>query len=133
MRAQSYRDLLVWQRGIDLVAETYRLARTLPNDERFGLRSQMCRAAVSVPANIAEGNGRFHRGDYLHHISIARGSLTELDTHIQVGRRLNYFDEQQVKTLAELIDHVSRMLHRLAVRLRDRRGGPPPASRLPPP
>jgi four helix bundle protein len=78
---RSYRELAVWLEGMNLVTETYRLSRQFPTDERFGLTSQMRRSAVSIPANIAEGHGRSHRGDFLHHVSFARGSLAELETH----------------------------------------------------
>ena len=74
---KSYRDLLVWQKAMDLVEESYSVASQLPKTETFGLVSQIQRAAVSVPANIAEGHGRQHLGDYLHHLSIANGSLME--------------------------------------------------------
>jgi four helix bundle protein len=75
----NYRDLLVWQRSMDLVEKIYRTTEGLPERERWGLISQMCRAAVSVPANIAEGYGRQSTGDYRHFLSIARGSLSELE------------------------------------------------------
>src|SRR5262249_50090727 len=81
---QSYRDLKVWQRALDMTVECYRLSRTLPGSEVYGLSSQIRRASVSVPANIAEGHGRKHLGDYLHHPSVARGSLMELETHLVI-------------------------------------------------
>jgi four helix bundle protein len=74
---RSYRDLIVWQKAMDLVVESYRLSRLLPKSEVYGLGSQLQRAAVSVPANIAEGQGREHLGEYVHHLSIANGSLME--------------------------------------------------------
>ena len=73
----GYRDLLVWGRAMDLVVETYRLTEAFPREEKYGLVQQLRRAAVSVPSNIAEGHGRDHLGDYLHHLSIANGSLME--------------------------------------------------------
>ena len=82
MRIKSYRDLLVWQKAIEIVVTSYRVAGELPKSELYGLTAQMQRAAVAIPANIAEGHGREHLGDYLHHLSIASGSLTELETHI---------------------------------------------------
>jgi len=73
MALKSYRDLEVWQKGVDLVVLLYQLTKLFPDDERYGLISQIRRAAVSIPANIAEGYGRTHRGDYLRHLSIAKG------------------------------------------------------------
>ncbi|HEX6966689.1 MAG TPA: four helix bundle protein [Gemmatimonadaceae bacterium] len=118
MDTPAYRNLKVWQKAMDLVLEAYALARRLPANERYGLTSQLQRAAVSVPANIAEGNGRVHPGEYLHHLSIARGSLLELDTHLEVARRLDYFSEHDLAEIHRLRGHVSRMLHGLMARLR---------------
>ena len=94
--------------------ETYALARRLPTMERFELASQMRRAASSVAANIAEGSGRFHPGDYVRYLSIARGSLMELDTHFEMATRAGYLSGQDLSKSLELIDHVGRMLTRLA-------------------
>src|SRR5581483_2372738 len=73
-KIRSYRDLIVWQRGMDLIVLSYKIAKRLPPIEMYGLASQIRRAAVSVPANIAEGHGRHHRGEYVHHLSFANGS-----------------------------------------------------------
>ncbi|HEX5436180.1 MAG TPA: four helix bundle protein [Gemmatimonadaceae bacterium] len=118
MDAPIYRRLKIWRTATDLVVETDALARQLPEHERYTLASQLRRAAVSIPANIAEGNGRVHRGDYLHHLSIARGSLLELDTHLELALRLNYVCERDVDGARRLLDQVSRMLNRLIARLR---------------
>lgn len=75
MSLKSYRELLVWQKAMDLVVESYRIGTLLPKTEVHGLKSQIQLAAVSIPANIAEGHGREHLGDYLHHLSMANGSL----------------------------------------------------------
>ena len=109
----DYRGLRVWQVAMDLVIESYRLGDLLPTRERFGLVSQLRRAATSVPSNIAEGNGRVHRGEYLHHLSIARGSLNELRTLVTVAERLRYIPASELTQFAELCDFVSRMLTRL--------------------
>ena len=93
----SYRDLLVWQKSMDLVVKSYELAKRLPSNETYGLATQIQRSAVSVPANIAEGYGRHHLGDYLHHVSVANGSLKELETHLLIGQKLLYFREDQIK------------------------------------
>src|SRR5690348_3439026 len=102
MSTTGYRSLRVWQRAMDLVVESYALAHRLPLHERYGLASQLRRAAVSIPANIAEGNGRVHRGDYVHHLSIARGSLMELETHIEIAHRLQYLHEDDLAKSREL-------------------------------
>jgi four helix bundle protein len=93
--------------------ESYRLADLLPSRERFGLVAQIRRAAASVPANVAEGNGRSHRREYVHHLSIARGSLNELRTLIALAERLGYVAASDLTRLAELCDVTSRMLTRL--------------------
>lgn len=88
----SYRDLLVWQKGIELVQLIYHLTRSFPADEKFGLISQMRRAAVSVPSNIAEGQARHTTGEFVQFISHAEGSVAELDTQIIIAIHLNYCD-----------------------------------------
>ena len=77
-RQGNFRDLVVWQKSMTLVEESYRIARQLPHYEIFGLASQLRRASVSIPSNIAEGNRRVHRKEYIHHLSIARGSSLSL-------------------------------------------------------
>ena len=88
MGIRSYRDLLVWQRGMGLAEGVYRLTCDFPADERFGLTSQARRAAISIPANIAEGHGRATRGAYANFLRIAHGSLKELETHLILGKML---------------------------------------------
>ena len=109
-RIQSFRQLHVWQRAMELAVESYHVTRLLPGDERFGLITQIRRSASSVAANIAEGHGRTHRGDYAHHLSIARGSLTELETHLELARRLFYVSHDDLSRAAKLCDETSRML-----------------------
>lgn len=111
MSLDSYKELIVWQKSMDLVEHVYRLARTFPKDELYGLRSQMQRAAVSIPANIAEGYGRTHRGDYVHHLSIANGSLKELETLITIAGRLNYLSEGEVTKTASFLAEAGKLLH----------------------
>lgn len=110
---QTYKELDVWKAAVDLVEHVYVLTRGFPSDERFGLVAQMRRAAVSIPANIAEGYGRSHRGDYLHHLSFARGSLLELETHLTIALRLGFAADAQVQPISGLLDRVGRMLYRL--------------------
>jgi len=117
MPIQSYRDLEVWKRSIDLVYFLYLVTRAFPADERFGLVSQIRRSAVSVPANIAEGYGRTHRGDYLHHLSIARGSLLEVETHLTIAVRLAFVSGEQVQAVWHTSSEVGKMLRSMIASL----------------
>jgi four helix bundle protein len=116
---RSYRDLLVWQKAMDLVVLSYRLTNGLPKEEQFGIVSQIRRVAVSVPANIAEGHGRGRTGDYLHHLRIARGSLMELETHFLLTERLAYTDRASTASIFELTQEISKMLQGLMKGIRD--------------
>jgi four helix bundle protein len=106
---------------MDLVVKCYTGARRFPRSEVYGLASQLQRAAVSVPSNIAEGNGRASTGAYLRHLSIANGSLMEVETHIRVARRLVYFSEVEEQDLLVLSGEVGRMLSALGASLRGQR------------
>jgi four helix bundle protein len=106
----SHKDLLVWQRSMDLVETVYRLTGSIPSEEKWGLVSQMRRAAISVPSNIAEGYGRQATGEYRHHVSIGRGSLLELETQILLARRLKYLQPADTESVLKEIDEISRML-----------------------
>ena len=116
--AYGFRELVVWQRAMDLAIEVHRLSKQLPSDERFGLTLQMRRAAASVSANIAEGRGRDHRAEYLRFLSIARGSLMELDNHIEFALRLAYFSRTEAARAFDLLSQVRRLLSRLTHSLR---------------
>src|SRR5688500_1847747 len=94
---ESYRDLRLWQAAMDLGVESYRVGELMPSRERFGLVAQIRRAAVSIPANIAEGHGRLRRGEYLHHLSIARGALKELETLLALAERLGYLSDADLR------------------------------------
>ena len=122
VRVEDYRGLRVWQRAVDLVVLSYELTKKFPTDELYGLTAQIRRAAVSVPANIAEGNGRQHLGDYIQHLSIANGSLKELETHFHVAGRLGYLTPEQLGTVFDLSGEVGRMLTALMQKLRTKRG-----------
>src|SRR6266849_2281302 len=117
----SYNDLLVWQRSMDLVEMAYRTSRTFPREEQFGLTSQLRRAVVSVPSNIAEGHGRESLGEYLHHLSIANGSLMEFETQIAISSRLGYLQADGQTRVLELSKEVGRMLAGLTRALKCRR------------
>jgi len=112
-KAEGYRDLLVWRKGIDLVKEIYRLTRPFPTDERFGLVSQMRRAAVSVPSNIAEGQARRTTGEFVQFVSQAEGSLAELDTQLIIAAELGYAKSAQVSPAMDLVSELKRMLNAL--------------------
>ena len=120
MGVQSFRDLKVWKLGIELVKRVYALSRSLPNSEKFGLISQMQRAAVSVPANVAEGCARSHTREFLHHLAIARGSLAELETYFVIASELGYVDRSAVEAVEAVSEEVSRMLLGLQRSLRVR-------------
>ena len=106
----KYSELLVWQKAMDLVTEIYMFARAFPQEERFGLASQLQRAAVSIPANIAEGHGRKSTGAYLNHVSISNGSLMEVETLIQIASRLGYLTPQQKTGVLDRTDEIGKML-----------------------
>jgi four helix bundle protein len=124
MAIKSYRDLQVWQKAMDLVVESYKVTRLLPKVETYGLASQIQRAAVSIPANIAEGHGREHLGDYIHHLSIANGSLMELETHFFIANRLSYITEAQLQSALDNAAELGRMLAGLISKLKTRREDP---------
>ena len=131
----SYRDLVVWQRAMALVRSAYELSRILPPEELYGLSSQLRRAAVSVPANIAEGHGRVHRGEYVHHLSIARGSLYEVETLLLLSLDLGFSTASVTAPLLETSSEVGRMLNALLGALQRSKGGGPGkrAKRIPSP
>jgi four helix bundle protein len=96
MTVNSFRDLRVWQAGMDLVETVYRLSESFPAKEMYGLTNQMRRCAVSIPSNIAEGHTREHSKEYLHHISIAQASLAELQTQLEIAARLKYLSDEEL-------------------------------------
>ena len=115
---KSYRDLDVWKRALILVADVYRTTRRLPSEERFGLTSQMRRTAVSITSNIAEGYGRSTRGEYLNHLSIARGSLYELESLCHICQELSLLSAKDLTTVSRHLVHVRRLLRHLIEALR---------------
>jgi four helix bundle protein len=110
MDRKAYRKLDVWQQGIELVQSIYILTVQLPTHERFSLTSQMQRAAISIPANIAEGYGRMHPGDYIRYLSIARGSLMELETHLIISVRLKLIKCEQALSVWKQLQKIGSML-----------------------
>jgi four helix bundle protein len=118
MRVRHYGDLKVWQKAMDLAVASYAVTRSFPAFETYGLANQIRRAASSIPANIAEGHGRRYLREYLQHLSIARGSLMELETHVILARRLTYLEEKEASLLLGRTAEVSRVLSGLNQALR---------------
>jgi four helix bundle protein len=116
--AKGYRDLVVWQRAIELVPVVYRIVASFPAHETYALANQVRRAVVSIPANIAEGQGRSHREEFLQHLAIAKGSLAELHTLLIVAERLEYFDKRALEIIECQLGEVGRPLHGLISTLR---------------
>lgn len=116
-KPSSYRDLLVWQKGIALVTQIYQLTRAFPVEERFGLTSQMRRAAVSIPSNIAEGQARHTTGEFIQSLSYAEGSLAELDTQLTIAFELDYISQTSLAEVSPLIDELRKMLNGLRRKL----------------
>jgi len=105
----GHKDLMVWQKAMDLVTEIYRLTRTFPKEELYGLTSQTRRAAVSIPSNIAEGHALKQTLAYLRHLAVASGSLAELQTQLEIADRLGYLKPENTKVLGQA-DEFARML-----------------------
>ena len=116
-----YRDLLVWQKSLDLVEQVYRLTQRLPQTEIYGLSSQMRRAAVSIPSNIAEGQSRNSTGEFRQALGVAKGSLAELETQLLIGVRLTYLAEAQTSPVLALCQEIGKMLNGLIKSLRSKR------------
>ncbi|MBA3711645.1 MAG: four helix bundle protein [Pyrinomonadaceae bacterium] len=113
MAINSFRDLRVWQAGMDLVEQVYHVTQAFPKHEIYGLTSQIQRAAVSVPSNIAEGHTREHSKEYLHHFSIAQASLAEVETQMEIAARLKYLPPEQLSQILERISSLGRQLYAL--------------------
>ena len=116
-KVESYQDLVVWQKSMDLVVAAYRLVAALPSNERYELGAQIRRAAVSIPANIAEGFGRWHSKEFVHFLLIANGSLKELETHLLLAKRLDFFNSEQLNSPMALAQEIGRMLAALRRKL----------------
>jgi four helix bundle protein len=121
MPLRSYRDLVVWQRSMELAEEVYRLCGAMPRYEAFGIASQIRRASTSIPANIAEGYGREYRADYVKHLSVAQGWLAELETLVMLSVRIGHLEPRDVPKACSLSDEVGRMLTVMLKRLGSRR------------
>ena len=119
MTRQTYKDLLVWKKAMALVTEISKATSCFPKEELYGLTSQLRRAAVSVPSNIAEGQGRLTKGEFQQFLGQARGSLLEVETQIMIALNLCYLNQNQADRLFELLAEVGRLLNGLIASLRN--------------
>ncbi|MCF8423954.1 MAG: four helix bundle protein [Bacteroidia bacterium] len=109
----SYRNLIVWQKSVALVTDIYTLTKSFPQEEKFGIVSQLNRASVSIPSNIAEGWGRESSKNYLQFLRISRGSLMETETLLEISKNLNYINDSEFKVISDNIEEVSKILQGL--------------------
>lgn len=116
---KSYQDLVAWQKAMDLVAETYRFTRSFPKEEVYGLTSQLRRAAVSIPSNIAEGQGRRGAGEFKHFLRVALGSTMELETQVMIAERLRYVESDSTNAILRETAEVGKILNGLIASLSD--------------
>ncbi len=123
--ATHYKELAVWQKAMDLVMDVYRISANFPDEEKFGLIAQLRRAAVSVPSNIAEGQGRQTVGEFKQFLGHARGSLFEVETQLLIAKRLEWIAPQDSGRLQGQVDEVGRLLNGLIRSLKARTNRPP--------
>ncbi len=121
-QVRTYRDLKVWQLGMEICTEVYAISRLFPDEARFGLTSQIRRASASVPANIAEGHARSSTRDYLRYLGISLGSLAELSTFVELAGRMNLANVAVLREIYKMIEEERRMLRGLCKALRARLG-----------
>lgn len=117
MSIQCYRDLKVWQESIELVSDIYKLSQKFPKQEVFGLSSQLQRAAVSVPSNIAEGHARKTNKEFRRFLSISLGSLAELETQLVIAGKLDYLPSCEVDSISDKTDYIGKMIRNLQKKL----------------
>ena len=115
----SYKDLIVWQKAMDLVVEIYRICKFLPKEENYGLSDQMRRSVISIDSNIAEGQARDSKKDFLRFLSIAQGSKAELETQIEICRRLKYIPDNELQKSENLASETGKMLRNLIRKLQE--------------
>jgi four helix bundle protein len=121
MSTSHFRELDVWNLAMDLVVDVYRITKNFPTEEKYGLTSQIRRAAVSVPSNIAEGQGRRTAGEFLNQLSVARGSLMELRTQLEIALRLDFMSELQFEPLQASANRVGKLMNGLMNSLESKR------------
>ena len=113
MNVKNYQELIAWQKAMDLVVEVYTVSKSFPREEVYALTSQLRRAAVSIPSNIAEGQGRRTTADFLRHLSISYGSLREVETQMLIATRLHYLTERRCQDVLKVAAEVGRLLNGL--------------------
>jgi four helix bundle protein len=123
MSVRYYRELIAWQRAMDLAVAVYEATKAFPHHEQFGLTGQVRRAAVSIPSNVAEGQGRGSTKEFVNFLRIAAGSLQETETQLLLAHRLGYLDARQLQPLLELADEVSRIINGLMRSLLSKQSG----------
>ena len=116
-KIRTFRDLRVWQKGITLVKEIYKITKDFPKEEQYGLTSQMKRASISIPSNLAEGFRRRYNKEHKQFLSIALGSCAELETQVVIAKELSFLDENNEKILLELLNHICGMIVNLDKKL----------------
>ena len=114
---KSYRDLIVWQKAMHFVTLVYKLTNDFPRDEKFGLTAQIKRCSVSIPSNIAEGYGRNYTKDYVRFLQIARGSLFECQTQLEIGVNLGFTKSEEIEPIFQLSIEIEKMLNTLIIKL----------------
>ncbi len=119
MKSSAFRDLIVWQKAMDLAVDIYRLTKLLPKEETYGLSDQMRRAAVSIPSNIAEGQGRITAKEFIRFLAMARGSLCELSTQLELCERLDYLNTSITTPSHNLIVEITKMINSLSKSVSD--------------
>ena len=115
----KYRDLKVWQKAVDLVLKIYELTSSFPDKEKYGLVGQMNRSVISIPSNIAEGAGRNNPKEFYQFLGIAKGSLAELETQIEISKRLVYMNNRDYDQLFEITNHIGRMITKLQLSIKN--------------
>ncbi len=117
-KIKSFKELRIWQKGIEIVKGVYELAKKLPNDEKYGLSSQIKRSAVSIPSNIAEGFKRFHNKEYKQYLFIALGSSAELETQIIIMEQLGFISKKEQDHYSKELEYLSKMMSSLIKKLK---------------
>lgn len=110
---KDFRELMVWQKGIDIVEAVYQIASSFPKEEMYALSSQIKRSAVSIPSNIAEGFGRKTTSDFIHFLHISRGSLYELQTQLEIAKRINFIKDDVLINMVDVCKEEEKMLNGL--------------------
>jgi four helix bundle protein len=118
MALKHYRELIVWQKAVELVVVIYRITTKFPHAELYGLTSQIRRAAISIPSNIAEGQGRNTTRDFIHFLSIAHGSLKEMETQVIISQRLGFIEDKETSSIIESTNEIGRLISGLSKALK---------------